>query len=413
MAPSSNTSEQGGFSGWVAKPPRMRTACTQCHAAKIRCSGDKSGCQRCNSLGLHCEYVVSMVGRTPKRQRKSSEARSQRAHPSPPESQPSEQSLPRSSCPSTSGSVSEASVSAANAAGDNFDVSRTIFVSGPSMTQTDFTDDQLFDYLNDESWASGGAAVACPTGIDDGQNFPEATGFEIEGFSIPQDINPPATSGPCSSMAMPVNQPPSQSSGIPSFFPMSPRSPSHNAAAASGQSSQDWAQFVHVVALCKMVRLLESHVQTKSTAVDEVMRLNQACIRDISKISAKKEYMQCRSCPALISTIMELIVTLYEDITKHPSHEQLATSALSTPNAPFLQFGVFELDPEEQTVIRNRIIRKEAQKCVQIIQFLKRLLESELNTPDKGSAQSQALGNWYEGMERRMSDLVSSLVPLT
>ena len=115
----------------------------------------------------------------------------------------------------------------------------------------------------------------------------------------------------------------------------------------------------------------------------------------------------------MISTIMELIVTLYEDITKNPSHEQLASSAMSKPNAPFLQFGVFELDPEEQTMIRNRIIRKEAQKCVQIIQVLKRLLESEVNTPDKASSQSLALGNWYEGMERRMSDLVSSLMPST
>jgi hypothetical protein len=230
---------------------------------------------------------------------------------------------------------------------------------------------------------------------------------------------------------------------------MSPRSPGQNlgggggggvgvASLQSGGGSQDWTQYAHVVALCKMIRLLENHVQTKSMAVDEVMRLSQACIRDISRISANKEYMQCKSCPALISTIMELIVTLYEGTTsaananansttpqqqqqqqQQQEEPQSSTSTLvspsaalcAKPNGPFLQFGVFELDPEEQTAIRNRIIRKQAQECVQIIQMLKRLFEADSEGGRPDTTQSMALGNWCAGMEKRMDSLISSLTP--
>jgi hypothetical protein len=203
----------------------------------------------------------------------------------------------------------------------------------------------------------------------------------------------------------------------------------------SGGGSQDWTQYAHVVALCKMIRLLENHVQTKSMAVDEVMRLSQACIRDISRISANKEYMQCKSCPALISTIMELIVTLYEGTTSanaNPSSTDsqqqqqqqeepqsssstlVSPTALSAkPNGPFLQFGVFELDPEDQMAIRNRIIRKQAQECVQIIQMLKRLFEADSEGGRPDTTQSMALGNWCAGMEKRMNSLISSLTPVS
>jgi len=358
-----------------------------------------------------------MVGRTPKRHRKTSEAGSSGGvQPLPPESQqqqpPSEASLTRSFNPPSRGSTNDTPPPTANPSRDGFEVSRTIFVSGPPpLPPSDFLDEQLFGCLDEDSWAAPGGASG-RANLDDGSSFPAAAGFEIENFAMPSDLQPTSTGGPASFLTAAVQQPPSlPPSAMPSFLPMSPRSPSQSGGAASAQGGQDWSQFVHVVALCKMIRLLENHVQVKSMAVDEVMRLSQACIRDITKISSKKEYMQCRSCPALISTIMELIVTMYEDTTSGQAEASQPSPASSKPNAPFLQFGVFELDPEEQTAIRNRIIRKEAQECVKIIQRLTRLLEGEISLSDKASSQPQALRNWYEGMEKRMTDLISSLTP--
>ncbi|KAI0126686.1 hypothetical protein BJ170DRAFT_695121, partial [Xylariales sp. AK1849] len=51
--------------------PRLRTACNECHASKVKCSGEKSGCARCLDMGTECHFEISMVGRcSKKRQRK-------------------------------------------------------------------------------------------------------------------------------------------------------------------------------------------------------------------------------------------------------------------------------------------------------------------------------------------------------
>jgi hypothetical protein len=108
---------------------------------------------------------------------------------------------------------------------------------------------------------------------------------------------------------------------------------------------------------------------------------------------------------------MELIVTRYEDVIRDQGYGRTSLIASSRPCAPSLQFGVFELDPDEQTLIRNRIICKEAQKCVKIIRTLKQLLVNKVATGNDMSSQANALRNWYNGMEKRMTDLIAGLIP--
>ncbi|KAK8092457.1 uncharacterized protein PG998_014942 [Apiospora kogelbergensis] len=45
------------------RPVKLRSACNSCHAAKTKCSGQKTGCSRCSDLDLPCKYEVSMVGK--------------------------------------------------------------------------------------------------------------------------------------------------------------------------------------------------------------------------------------------------------------------------------------------------------------------------------------------------------------
>ncbi|DAA72991.1 TPA_exp: Uncharacterized protein A8136_4916 [Trichophyton benhamiae CBS 112371] len=56
------TTERPDSSG---KPVRWRSACNQCHAAKVRCSGERTGCTRCSNLQYECVYAVSRVGKVP------------------------------------------------------------------------------------------------------------------------------------------------------------------------------------------------------------------------------------------------------------------------------------------------------------------------------------------------------------
>ncbi|KAL2803414.1 hypothetical protein BJX63DRAFT_440101 [Aspergillus granulosus] len=47
------------------RPPKLRSACNECHAAKVRCSGEKTGCQRCGNLHLTCIFSISRIGKVP------------------------------------------------------------------------------------------------------------------------------------------------------------------------------------------------------------------------------------------------------------------------------------------------------------------------------------------------------------
>jgi len=47
------------------RPSRLRHACNQCHAAKVKCSGEKDGCWRCLQQSLSCDYSESMAGKVP------------------------------------------------------------------------------------------------------------------------------------------------------------------------------------------------------------------------------------------------------------------------------------------------------------------------------------------------------------
>ncbi|KAK2596766.1 hypothetical protein QQS21_006161 [Conoideocrella luteorostrata] len=52
------------------RPPRLRISCVNCTAAKVKCSGEKTGCMRCSKHSLECTYLESKAGRVPRVRRK-------------------------------------------------------------------------------------------------------------------------------------------------------------------------------------------------------------------------------------------------------------------------------------------------------------------------------------------------------
>ncbi|KAF7908017.1 uncharacterized protein EAE98_012455 [Botrytis deweyae] len=54
------------------KPPKLRHACNECHAAKVRCSGERTGCRRCVYNQQKCTYSISMVGKVQGHRRRAS-----------------------------------------------------------------------------------------------------------------------------------------------------------------------------------------------------------------------------------------------------------------------------------------------------------------------------------------------------
>ncbi|XXH02458.1 hypothetical protein Hte_008834 [Hypoxylon texense] len=54
------------------RPARLRNACLHCTSAKVKCSGQRTGCDRCSKSGSECIYLESMAGRVPKKHKQPS-----------------------------------------------------------------------------------------------------------------------------------------------------------------------------------------------------------------------------------------------------------------------------------------------------------------------------------------------------
>jgi hypothetical protein len=168
--------------------------------------------------------------------------------------------------------------------------------------------------------------------------------------------------------------------------------------------------FPHVHALSRVIKFLEAYAANKAIAIDEVMRINQACMADITKIMGLEEYKLCQSCPMLISTAMELMLLLYENGIS-PEARNTQSTCPSSPqrlagDLPSLQFGVFQLDPEERIAFSNRIICKELQRYSQVIRTLG--AERQGQAGDRSSFR-RVHARWMVELENRVDSLVTML----
>ncbi|VTT68841.1 unnamed protein product [Fusarium fujikuroi] len=141
------------------------------------------------------------------------------------------------------------------------------------------------------------------------------------------------------------------SGGPPPQFPPSPECSSSSVAASLESATRkiqlDGRQFPHVAALSKIILILEHHVRSKTHSIDEILRVNKACLTDLATIMDQEEYKACRSC--------------------HMTGQAWSHQQNSAITSPVLQFGVFELDPEEQISMTKRILHKEIQRALKIV----------------------------------------------
>jgi hypothetical protein len=200
----------------------------------------------------------------------------------------------------------------------------------------------------------------------------------------------------------------------PNFDPSSLTSSKSNGSQDSGFSEQEDSKedSPYLSALLRVIKFLEAHLANKEIAIDEVMRTNQACIAEITRIMGLEKYKLCKSCPMLVSTAMELILTLYENgISPEAQNIQSTTCASLSPQRrysglPNLQFGVFQLDPEERIVFGNRIICKELQRCTQVIRTLSAERQSQ---GDDGSSFGRVHMRWMVELENRVERFITTL----
>ena len=423
--------------------------------AQVRCSGEKSGCARCLEYGKHCEYLLSMVGRSSARN-KQARARSVRegivrspdtqasvlATAIPANIEPvTTLSETRSNSPvSTNPPWSSSSITASH----NSHVPPLTESSPPSSASNlpswlkiSEPNDPLFNLieLNDPSMFSHFASSNGLSELnhddftnDDGTNNPISSGNAHTEPSCNDFMNDDQTIHP-RRMSLDLHPSPDQHS-VPDISDLI-HDPSILTTSALGQpndmhfSSPTQSQEVtdppgflnqfdlkniypHIRSLGKIIGLLEGHIQDKATAVDEVMRVNKACMTEIAEIMNTQFFQRCRSCRMLVLTAMDLVITLYElgvsEDIKSTSH---SSSQCANAQKASLQFGVFQFEPEDHAMFRNQIVRNELERCIQMIQGQ----SSELRTcpSDKSTPSHKIHQNWFSVIESRARVLASSL----
>jgi len=108
---------------------------------------------------------------------------------------------------------------------------------------------------------------------------------------------------------------------------------------------------------------LETHLQSRMGTLDEIMKLNKACLAEVVKLTSGRQKGQvCRCSFIMITTCLDIMLVLFEDVVRSSGLYPRGGGPRSDTRMPSLQFGVFELDPQEQLVITRRILARELQK---------------------------------------------------
>ncbi|KAK8120441.1 hypothetical protein PG999_004561 [Apiospora kogelbergensis] len=358
--PTSSGKPQG--SDTSTKPPRLRSACTECHTAKTRCSGEKTGCQRCQNNGLVCKYGVSMVGRALKRQQQGSHGNGPRTrrHTGAFHEKRSPNASMTHTSPSSSSTSSVNGAASLGVQADTNDLEHDTAHHLPLKNTVGLPSTQLTSLHNFDAAFHLESAVA---------------GHHIEGSASPSRL---------------IQEP----------SPVSPQKEDAHQPEGHMMSSS-------VTALCKIIQVLEKQIQDKKTSVDDVMRTNKECCTTVQALMEEDDYKNCKSCPMLLSAALGLMVMLYEEAIKTPIKPGAAAHTCNGGMMPNLVFGVFQIDPEDQVTIRSSIISKELHKFLRIIEKPQRLTQAD--PAGTGTPGSHILAASYKEMEIRVNHILCAL----
>lgn len=220
--------------------------------------------------------------------------------------------------------------------------------------------------------------------------------------------------------------------------------------------------YPHTAALVAIVGTLESYVQQNMITIDQIVLLNRRAMTQLPYIMDMAEFKTCQSCPALVATVLDLVVCLY-DIAINPTqllvdqedhhmqnkHTDFASANVqavspqesiqsgSVPqddlsvserriarNKPNFSFGCLELEPEEQDMLRNQILKRDLRKCITTIQSCHQDSQRRQSTGATVGSQQHGYNlkkslvsssdrlqeRWYKELEHKVGELLASVL---
>lgn len=209
-------------------------------------------------------------------------------------------------------------------------------------------------------------------------------------------------------------------------------------------------QYPHGAALMGVIEYLEYHLQITRVPIDQAMRSNRDAMSKVRAAIDSEEFKRCQSCPSLVATIMDLVVSLYElvilsiqnptdedGIMSLPTVDQIPDELENSLNGssrgsssdaggkerPLFQFGCLEFDSEEQEIFRNAMVRRDLGRYIETIHHCRREIQrrQDRSAEINGSYHNprglrltrpgtdRARLKWYQEMENQANGLLTSL----
>ncbi|KAF2457633.1 hypothetical protein BDY21DRAFT_30287 [Lineolata rhizophorae] len=377
MLPSPQSSETQS-----TKPIKLRTACNPCNAAKVKCSGEKTGCERCRNLdGVQCIYTESRVGKVPgarAKKRKLQDGANSSRHV-----------VPYSVSPSSSGHVRTPIHPA---------------VVDSTEAVLNWTGDYHHPLEGSELVALDGAPV-----IFDEQGRPISNVKDplYRGFSsIPGEYLMPSTDfGIDGFVESPVAM--SSSRITPPLGAVSPAS--SPTSCLSQRSDID----SHCVLACAQVVIsLENYILADVKVLGIILGVVRKAVDRLSELVNMQQGTRNSRFLDQLNVILNQIIDLFErgcssfldeDYTMQHSSlsDQLNVQSMSSC-IPGFALGGFHAGRQEQCAWRAHVIQKEIQHARELLHQMRILITW---SPPENACENQARELCYDNFDMRLRDL--------
>ncbi|KAI0107215.1 hypothetical protein GGR51DRAFT_159643 [Nemania sp. FL0031] len=385
-----------------SRPARLRSACNNCHAAKTKCSGQKTGCDRCTAFEVPCKYEISMVGKV-----SGARAKNRRRPDSSPGSAepatgagtiPFELPEPSPQVPDTPANIEPSSM-----------------LSPPSNSMSAW--DLPFDFAeNSEPTTQTNIDMAMPgtTGLE---HIPAVTTKrigEMDNMWYGQLESLPSlpTSGdqnPDDFLAALRASPPKRYRTSESIF--------------SGQSTQpgdmpdvERSELEYIARCSEIIGAVERTLNYKSCTLDQVLGACKRHVKSLVTIINHDEFEFTIGCRTVILTALNLIITLLERCLKADESKDISPSSASDDgerlfqfrfSLPRVSFGSLHYDNGEQFAFCSHLMQAELSRILAVLNTLKRRTPSGICRGSTSAGHIQEV--WCGDFQKRLTELSNML----
>ncbi|KAF1998242.1 hypothetical protein P154DRAFT_604180 [Amniculicola lignicola CBS 123094] len=356
----------GSVSGRT-RPIKLRAACTQCNAGKVKCSGEKTGCERCRNLDLQCIYMESRVGKVPGvRARK----RSVHQHiniPRPDHNGNFAISQSMNGPPSASTLLSDGNDSLVHWATDSNGHGSDIDLLERTLRQPD-------DQMTESS------ELMPPSSIDSELILPEMD-FDIDDL-----------------LRYPNEQ--SQYDSSPTALPVNEEQDGRRRAELDSQC---------VLVCCQIASELESYMVADIKSLRIVLGIVRKGVERLNDAVGLQQGSRNFRCMAMFGVILYQIIELLESgcacFLDKTANRKDSFAVQIQGMLPGIALGGFGMDPEEQSSWRSHIVLKEIQQTSEVLNRIKKLMAVGESGASKGPSTPEEREKCFVDLEIRLKAL--------